>query len=75
MDGIKKGKTFTLIELLIAIAIIGILLTLLMPVVNKVMESVRRTKGANCLKQIAAAYNQYYNDDVNGRHIDLPNDK
>jgi prepilin-type N-terminal cleavage/methylation domain-containing protein len=71
MDGIKKREGFTLIELLIAIAVIGILMSLLIPAVNKVMESARRTKGANCLKQIATAYNQYCNDDVNGRNIDL----
>ncbi|MDR0590694.1 MAG: prepilin-type N-terminal cleavage/methylation domain-containing protein [Puniceicoccales bacterium] len=62
---------FTLIELLIAIAVIGILISLLVPAVNKVMDSARRTKGANCLKQIAMAYSQYCNDDVNGRNINL----
>jgi prepilin-type N-terminal cleavage/methylation domain-containing protein/prepilin-type processing-associated H-X9-DG protein len=69
MDGVKGRKGFTLIELLIAIAVIGILMSLLIPAVNKVMESARRTKGANSLKQIATAYNQYCNDDVNGRNI------
>jgi prepilin-type N-terminal cleavage/methylation domain-containing protein/prepilin-type processing-associated H-X9-DG protein len=69
MDMVKKRKGFTLIELLIAIAVIGILMSLLIPAVNKVMESARRTKGANCLKQIATAYNQYCSDDVNGRNI------
>ena len=66
---IRKKKGFTLIELLIAIAVIGILMSLLIPAVSKVMESARRTKGANCLAQIAKAYNQYMNDDVNGRTI------
>jgi prepilin-type N-terminal cleavage/methylation domain-containing protein/prepilin-type processing-associated H-X9-DG protein len=71
MERKKRGKGFTLIELLIAIAVIGILISLLIPAVNKVMESARRAKGANCLKQIAMAYSQYCNDDVNGRNINL----
>ena len=33
------------------------------------MESARRAKGANNVKQIALAYNQYAFDDVNGRSI------
>jgi prepilin-type processing-associated H-X9-DG protein len=55
--------------LLIAIAVIGILMSLLIPAVSKVMENARRAKGSNCLKQIAMAYSQYCNDDVNGRNI------
>jgi prepilin-type N-terminal cleavage/methylation domain-containing protein/prepilin-type processing-associated H-X9-DG protein len=65
--GWKKG--FTLVELLIAIAVIGILISLLVPAVNKVLESARRAKGANSLKQIAMAYASYCNDDVNSRNI------
>ncbi|MDR1303098.1 MAG: type II secretion system GspH family protein [Puniceicoccales bacterium] len=71
MERKKIGRGFTLIELLIAIAVIGILIALLVPAVNKVMDSARRAKGANCLKQIAMAYSQYCNDDVNGRNINL----
>jgi prepilin-type N-terminal cleavage/methylation domain-containing protein len=71
MEGKKIGGGFTLIELLIAIAVIGILISLLIPAVNRVMDSARRAKGANCLKQIAMAYSQYCNDDVNGRNINL----
>ncbi|MDR1366387.1 MAG: prepilin-type N-terminal cleavage/methylation domain-containing protein [Puniceicoccales bacterium] len=69
----KRGKGFTLIELLIAIVIIGILMSLLIPAVNKIMENARRLKGLNSLKQIATAYTQYSNDDVNGRNIDAGN--
>ncbi|MDR1906905.1 MAG: type II secretion system GspH family protein [Puniceicoccales bacterium] len=67
--GNKKG--FTLVELLIAIVIIGILMSMLIPAVSKVMENARRTKGASCLKQIVMAYSQYCNDDVNGRNINV----
>jgi prepilin-type N-terminal cleavage/methylation domain-containing protein len=67
----KRKNGFRLIELLIAMLIIGILMSLLIPAVGKIMENARRMRGANCLKQIAAAYAQYCNDDVNGRKIDL----
>lgn len=69
MDIWKEKRGFTLIELLIAIVIIGILMSLLIPSVSRALESARRTKGANCLKQIATSYSQYCNDDVNGRNI------
>jgi prepilin-type N-terminal cleavage/methylation domain-containing protein len=71
MDGVKKRKGFTLIELLIAIVIIGILMSLLIPSVSKMMEDTRRTKDADCLKQIATAYRQYCSEDVNGRNINV----
>lgn len=64
-----KKKGFTLVELLVAIAVIGILISLLIPAVGKVMDSARRAKGSNNVKQIALAYNQYAYDDVNGRTI------
>ena len=66
-----KKRGFTLVELLVAIAVIGILISLLIPAVGKVMESARRAKGSNNVKQIALAYNQYAYDDVNGRTIDV----
>jgi prepilin-type N-terminal cleavage/methylation domain-containing protein/prepilin-type processing-associated H-X9-DG protein len=69
MDELGKKKGFTLVELLIAIVIIGILMSLLIPAVSKVMENARRVKGSSCLRQIAMAYTQYCNDDVNGRNI------
>ncbi|MDR2806853.1 MAG: type II secretion system GspH family protein [Puniceicoccales bacterium] len=64
---IKNG--FSLIEILVALAIIGILISILVPWVSKSLENARRTRGATCLKQIAMAYSQYCNDDVNGRNI------
>jgi prepilin-type N-terminal cleavage/methylation domain-containing protein/prepilin-type processing-associated H-X9-DG protein len=71
----KKRAGFTLVELLVAIAVIGILISMLIPAVSKVMDSARRARGANCLKQIALAYSQYCNDDVNGRNINLTDDQ
>jgi len=57
------GK-FTLLELLIVIAVIAILAALLFPALAKAKESVNRTVCANNLRQIGAAF-QYYADDYN----------
>ena len=55
-------KRFTLIELLVVIAIIGILASLLLPVLGKARETSRQAVCTNNLKQLTMAANIYVDD-------------
>jgi prepilin-type N-terminal cleavage/methylation domain-containing protein len=52
---------FTLVELLVAIAIIGILIAVLLPAVNSAREAARLTQCRNHLRQISLAGNNFHN--------------
>lgn len=59
MSSRRSGRGFTLVELLIAVAIIGVLIAIVLPTVAHVQATARTTRCLANLRQIGVAINAY----------------
>lgn len=68
MNALHKSKGFTLVEIMIAVVIVGIMTAIALPAYFQYVTDARRSDGRANLLQLAQFMERYYT--ANGRYVD-----